>query len=144
MMLTSDPSGYMQPTTHPEEVNYASSTTLAGLPGAAHHDLLQPQGQMPPAGGQVDPQLLDFPGAPLDSEAGNPVYGSAYPPLWQESAGNMYAPYEPSMEPSPNPYNGAALHPGMQTLNGQETWNATPVDPTGGEFESWINQPQGY
>ncbi|KAL4811198.1 hypothetical protein BDV18DRAFT_6707 [Aspergillus unguis] len=141
-MLTSESAGYMhQP--HPEEMQYISST-LAGLPGAAHHDLLQPQGQMAPPGGQVDPQLLDYPGAPMNPETGNHVYGNAYPPIWQESNSNMYAPYEQAMEPSPSPYSGAALQPGMQTLNGHEAWNQTPADPSGGEFENWINHPQGY
>lgn len=142
LMLTSDPTQYLQPSSNPDDMHYASSTTLAGLPGAAHHDLLQPQ--IPTsgsgAGGQLDPQLLDF------NDGGNQVYGgSQYPPLWQsESSNNVYFQYPTS----PIGYAGASpLQPGVQTLDGRDTWDpsqAAGLEPVGGEFDHWINNPQGY
>ncbi|KAL4989071.1 hypothetical protein BDW68DRAFT_176191 [Aspergillus falconensis] len=142
MMFTSDPSHFMQPASNPEEIHYASSTALAGLPGAAHHDLLQPQGQ---TGGQVDPALLDYPGSTMHSESGNQVYGHPHYQVWQESSNNVYAPFEASMEPSPNPYADA---PSMQpNMDGHETWDSSQgstLEPAGGEFDNWLNHPTGY
>ncbi|KAL4920252.1 hypothetical protein BDW62DRAFT_177007 [Aspergillus aurantiobrunneus] len=149
MMLTSDPSQYIQPSSHHDEIQYASSATLAGLPGAAHHDLLQPQSQISTSGsgpgGQLDPQLLDFSGSSLNSEGGSHVYGNSQYPLWQESAGNVYLAYSASLEPSPIPYAGSTSLP--QALDGREAWDssqASGLDPAGGEFDRWINNPQGY
>ncbi|KAL4787229.1 hypothetical protein BJX76DRAFT_30368 [Aspergillus varians] len=138
MMLTSDPSQYIHPSSHPDEMHYASSTTLAGLPGAAHHDLLQPQTQMPTSGGgsggQLDPQLLHF-----NPDGETQVYGNSQYSMWQqESSGNVYLPYNTSLEPSPIPYASASsLQPGVRALD-------SSLDPAGGEFDHWINHPQGY
>ncbi|RDW94121.1 HMG-box domain-containing protein [Aspergillus mulundensis] len=142
MMLTSDPSHFIQHAPHPEEIHYAPSTALAGLPGAAHHDLLQPQGQ---PGGQVDPALLDYPNSSLHPEGGNHAYGHPHYPVWQESGTNAYAPFEASMAPSPNGLSGA--QPMQQSVDGQETWEsgqAATLEPAGGEFDSWLNHPNGY
>ncbi|KAL4910679.1 hypothetical protein BDW74DRAFT_141615 [Aspergillus multicolor] len=144
MMLTSDPSShYMQHPSRPEKIHYAPSTALAGLPGAAHHDLLQPQGQ---AGGQVDPALLDYPNGSLHYDGGSHhAYGHSHYPVWQESGANAYAPFEAAMEPSPNPYSGAPpMRPGV---DGHEAWEggqAAALDPAGGEFDNWLNHPNGY
>ncbi|KAL4977515.1 hypothetical protein BDW66DRAFT_34291 [Aspergillus desertorum] len=142
MMFTSDPSHFMPPLLNPEEMHYASSTMLAGLPGAAHHDLLPPQGQ---TGGQLDPALLDYPGSTMHSEGGSQVYGQPLYQLWQEGNNNVYAPFESSMEPSPNPYAGApSMQPG---LDGHETWDSsqgTTLEPAGGDFDNWLNHPTGY
>ncbi|KAL6239059.1 hypothetical protein BDW75DRAFT_166013 [Aspergillus navahoensis] len=142
MMLTSDPSPFMQPAFNPEEMHYASSTALAGLPGAAHHVLLQPQGQ---TGDQVDPALLDYPGSTMHSEGGNQVYGHPHYQVWQEGSNNVYAPFEASMERRPNPYAGAPpMQPGM---DGRETWDSsqgTALEPAGGDFDNWLNHPSEY
>ncbi|KAL3434629.1 hypothetical protein BDV09DRAFT_88405 [Aspergillus tetrazonus] len=139
MMLTSDPSHFMQPASNPEEMHYAPSTTLAGLPGAAHHDLLQPQG------GQVDPALLNYPGTTLHPEGDSQVYGHSHYQMWQEGNNNVYAPFEASMEPSPDHYAGApSIQPGMA---GHETWDSShgaTLEPAGGDFDNWLNQPAGY
>ncbi|PTU18339.1 hypothetical protein P175DRAFT_0485766 [Aspergillus ochraceoroseus IBT 24754] len=158
MMLASEPSQYMYPSSSQglmgysvedppqlkkvelEEIQYTSSTALAGLPGAAHHDLLRPQPQIPISescpGGQLDPQLLEYTGG--SSNPASQVYASSHYSMWQESpTSNCYLPVTTSIAPSSISYNGASpFHPGMQPW---ESSQEASLDASGGEFDNWIN-----
>ncbi|KAL3484978.1 hypothetical protein BJX62DRAFT_243428 [Aspergillus germanicus] len=157
-MLTSEPSQYVQPTANPallgyhvedvharmgkvdlDEMQYPS-TTLAGLPGAAHHDLLQPQTQMT---GQLDPQLLEYSGASSNQETGQ-LYGNSHYSLWQESPGqNSYVPVH--TEPSPAPFTGAPASP--QAMDNRWAWDSSQgntLDAAGGDFDNFFNDPTNY
>jgi len=132
-----------------QELQYSSSTALAGLPGGTHHDLLQPQNSIPTPGsftdGQLDPQLLK-----RDTASPAQVYhhNGVYHPMWQE--GPAYLPATTSMPPNAVPYSVAGYQPSMQTLlDNRESWESsqeTNVDgPNGGDFDHWINpHPTGY
>jgi hypothetical protein len=118
---------------------FTSSTALAGLPGAAHHDLLQPQ-NTPGTGpdGQLDPQLLSL----SDHSSHHAMYNQPHHSMWQENAMNNC--YVPVPSPLPTYHVGATYHQGMQTLgDGRDTWdpanNETSLDASNGEFEHWIN-----
>ncbi|KAJ5333210.1 High mobility group [Penicillium brevicompactum] len=100
------------PVSPSHEIHYDSS--LAGLPGAAHHELLLPQSQMvhglPPS--DMDPRLLSQSGD-VSGEPTMTTYASPSPyPAWDESA-QAYLPSTSgsSMTPSPAPY----PHPGMES-----------------------------
>ncbi|KAB8069186.1 hypothetical protein BDV29DRAFT_57457 [Aspergillus leporis] len=137
-----------------QDFQYCSSTALAGLPGAAHHELLQPQTSVsaPGAGpdGQLDPQLLGFQGNASNNNGGNPAYGNSnYHPMWQDShANNNYVPG--SVPPTTVPYPAAAAYPaGMhQMVDGREAWESGHdgnMDTSGAEFDHWINpHPSAY
>ncbi|KAL4933991.1 uncharacterized protein BDV17DRAFT_72143 [Aspergillus undulatus] len=152
LMITSDPSQYV-PTPNPDEMHYPQSTALAGLPGAAHQDLLGPQGQMMGLGAgtdeQVDPRILESYGS-MAAAAGNQVYSPGYPSSWQDqaAANNTYLPYRGSVAASPNPYVGApALQSGVQTLDPSEHWSsqAHSLDhPAGSSFDEILGDGQGY
>ncbi|KAF7131246.1 hypothetical protein CNMCM5793_004296 [Aspergillus hiratsukae] len=129
-----------------QDIPFTSSTALAGLPGAAHHDLLQPQ-NTPGTGpdGQLDPQLLSL----SDHSSQHAMYNQPHYQMWQENA--MHNCYVPVASPMPSPYHvGATYHQGMQPLgDSRDTWDAanneTSLDPSNGEFEHWINsQASGY
>ncbi|KAL3464770.1 hypothetical protein BJX64DRAFT_286252 [Aspergillus heterothallicus] len=157
-MLTSEPSQYVQPTANPallgynvedihgrmgkvdlDEMNYPS-TSLSGLPGTGHHDLLQPQAQMT---GQLDPQLLDYSGAPANQETGQ-LYGNSHYSLWQESPGhNSYVPL--ATEHSPAPFTtGQSTQPGMDNRWAWESTQGSTLDAAGGDFDSFFNDSNGY
>lgn len=132
-----------------QELQYSSSTALAGLPGGTHHDLLQPPTSIPTPGsftdGQLDPQLLK-------RDTGSPAqvyhHNGAYHPMWQE--GPAYLSATASMPSNPVPYSVAGYQPSMQTLlDNRESWESsqeTHVDGSnGGDFDHWINpHPTGY
>ncbi|GFF74679.1 transcription factor ste11 [Aspergillus udagawae] len=129
-----------------QDIQFTSSTALAGLPGAAHHDLLQPQ-NTPGTGpvGQLDPQLLSL----SDHSSEHSMFNHSHYAIWQEvPTSNCYVPV-PS--PLPTTYHvGATYHQGMQPLgDSRDTWdsanNETSFDASNGEFEHWINsQASGY
>ncbi|EAW10669.1 HMG-box domain-containing protein [Aspergillus clavatus NRRL 1] len=129
-----------------EELQLTSSTALAGLPGAAHHDLLQPQTTLPPStighNGQVDPQLLSF----QSDSSSNPAYNHSHYAVWQEiPTNNCYLPVTSPLAISfPN---GTTYHHGLG--DGREVWGPTSheagLDGSGGEFEHWLNpHASGY
>ncbi|KAL4791297.1 hypothetical protein BDV19DRAFT_370795 [Aspergillus venezuelensis] len=136
MMITSDPNQYM-PTSNADEMHYPPSTALAGLPGAAHQDLLGPQGQqMLTMGGNpnehfIDPQLWDQGSMP--AEASNQAYNPGHSPSWQEQASgnNTYISYQA----------------GVQALDPREAWPSQThglEHPAGGVFDDLIQDGQGY
>ncbi|PWY80646.1 hypothetical protein BO70DRAFT_315891 [Aspergillus heteromorphus CBS 117.55] len=127
-----------------QDMQYVPSTSLAALPGGAHHDLLQPSNPMP-GGGQLDPQLLT-----MQTELQSPtqLFGnSPYPGVWQETtASNCYSPVPASVAPTSVSYPAGSVYPPtMHPLDNRETWESgheTTLDGAGGEFDRWIN-PQG-
>lgn len=175
MMSPPEPAHYLHQTVHPslmgshvEDVrfrrvgmhdpHYTTSTALAGLPGAAHHELLQPQ-TTPGAGpdGQLDPQLLGFQG---DASNGSYLYGNSQYSMWQDHAsGNGYLPVNPTLSPTSvssqlGGYQSLPSHisSGYQSglpslMDGREAWDPShdgSID-TASEFDSWINSHQsGY
>ncbi|KAL2812027.1 hypothetical protein BDW59DRAFT_167897 [Aspergillus cavernicola] len=99
-----------------------TSTTLAGLPGAAYHDVLQDHAEPPTTeSGQLDPQLLEFFG-PSNPDAGSHIYGNPHFSRWQESADNSYVPIN---DPGPVPYAGALA-------DSREAWT---MDAAGEQFD---------
>ena len=130
-----------------QEMQYSSSTALAGLPGGTHHDLLQPQTSIPTPGsytdGQLDPQLLK-----RDTASPAQIYHNGpYPPMWQD--GNCYMPATTSIPSNPVQYPVPGYQPGIQTLlDSREPWESsqeTSIEGSGGDFEHWINpHPTGY
>ena len=151
MLPSSEPSHYLQQTIHAalmphvEDVRFkksglhgvqyaTSSTPLAALPGATHHDLLQPSTSMP-GDGQLDPQLLT-----LQTELQSPSQlfgGSQY--MWQDSPTNCYPPATSSLGPNSVPYPAGTYQQGLHSL---ETDPA--LDGPTGEFDTWINQGTAY
>ncbi|KAL4936263.1 hypothetical protein BDV06DRAFT_205402 [Aspergillus oleicola] len=136
MMNTSDPNQYM-PTSNPEDMHYPPSTALAGLPGAAHQDLLGPHGQQMltmgggPSDQFVDPQLWEH--GSMYVEAGNQAYNHGHSPSWQDqaSSGNSYMAYQS----------------GVQALDPHEAWPSQAhglEHPAGGVFDDLIQDGQGY
>ncbi|XHG01369.1 hypothetical protein AWENTII_004753 [Aspergillus wentii] len=117
-----------------QELQYASSNALAGLPGAAHHDLLQQTSVAAPGtnGGQMDPQLLSI----HPNEEGSPVFSQPQY-MWPEGPNN-YLPATAPMEPGSVQYPvSAAYQPGMQPMVHHEAG----LDASG-DFDQWIN-PHG-
>ncbi|KAE8144447.1 hypothetical protein BDV25DRAFT_166828 [Aspergillus avenaceus] len=138
-----------------QDLQYSSSTALAGLPGAAHHELLQPPtsvaGQGSGAEGQLDPQLLGFQSNNSSNNGSNQAYGSThYPPVWHEHHTNNNYVVGSSLPPTTVAYQNATAYPaGMQQiLDGREGWDTNHdgnLDASGTEFEHWINShPSGY
>lgn len=132
-----------------QELQYSSSTALAGLPGGTHHDLLQPQTSIPTPGsftdGQLDPRLLKRDTASLAQDY---YHNDTYHPMWQDSP--AYFPATTSMPSNAVPYTVTGYHPGMQTLlDNRESWESSQeasVDGSnGGDFDHWIHpHPTGY
>ncbi|KAA8644596.1 hypothetical protein EYZ11_009650 [Aspergillus tanneri] len=167
-MMSSPEPQYLQQSVHPvllgshvedvrskkigmQDVQYTTSTALAGLPGAAHHELLQPQTIVPAPGsgsdGQLDPQLLGYHGDV--SNGGGHVYSNSHYSVWQETpAGNCYLPVATTLSPTAVSYIGAGYQSGLSTLaESREAWEPSTegVMDTAGEFDNWINShPSGY
>lgn len=134
----------------PQEVQYGTSSGLAGLPGATHHELLQPQPTHPlpdriADAGHMDPQLLSYPsdvnGLPVTSGPAYPPTSSPYPLWGQEPANNYYLTTStPSGTSSPAPFNhpqvGNAYLPNMQR---EPSWDQKYHDPSGAELEPWLD-----
>lgn len=131
------------------ELQYSTSSALAGLPGGSHYDLLQPQTTATgPVEGQLDPRLLVFENdSPTSTQ---PYHHSSYP-VWHEApTSNSYLPAT-SVAPGQTEYSMAtgSYQPGMQTVtdhrasleSSHEAGLATP----GGEFDRWFDpQTPGY
>lgn len=125
------------------EIHY--ETSLAGLPGAAHHELLLPQSQMmhglPPA--DMDPRLLEV---------------SAEPTMaWDESTQTYFpvtSAQSMSASPAPYPHPGmeSAYLPSMHSIEAREQAQAWELarqnqgipEPTA-EYDMWChNEPSQY
>lgn len=126
----------------PHNLQYSSSSGLAGLPGATHHELLQPQPTYPlPCpiidGGHMDPQLLnydhDYSGLPVPRGAAKPTSSSPYP-VWDEPASHCYLTASAPTSTSPAPYFG---HMGSTYLTRNPSWDPSPHDPSS-ELEPWL------
>lgn len=165
-MMPADEQQYLQTSVHPcpmgshvedvciqrgyPDVPYTSSSELAGLPGASHYNLVQPQ--TPAAGngdGQLDPRLLMH---GSESPVGAiPYHHSNYPPVWHEPQGNnSYLPVPSSVPQSPALYPMApgSYHPGMQPLMDQrdsfESGHGAGFDaPDGTLGAGWTFVPRG-
>lgn len=91
-------------TSYPD-VPYTTSSELAGLPGASHYELVQPQ--TPSAGnadGQLDPRLLMH-GSDSPVPVGAIPYQHSNYPVWQEPQGSSsYLPVPSSVAQSPASY----------------------------------------
>jgi hypothetical protein len=124
-----------------QDITYDSP--LAGLPGAAHHELLQ-QPTQSLSTNDMDPRLLS-----QGSEV--PTMASSYPspyPVWTDEASQGYYPATsaPSMSPSPAPYSqpgmASAYLPSMQMEGREALWDMPRpgegmAEPTAAEFEMW-------
>ncbi|KAL5359586.1 hypothetical protein BJX96DRAFT_59826 [Aspergillus floccosus] len=170
LMPSPEPTPYIQQTTihqnlmgaHVEDVRfervdlqdmqYTSTTALAGLPGAAHHDLLQPPTSAPGRpDGQLDPQLLSLSSDAGSTAASSQVYSNSHYPVWQEaSSANSYLPVATSLPPSTVSYPVEPTYQaGMQALvDDRDAWGSsqeTGLDASVGEFDHWLNhQASGY
>ncbi|RAH86443.1 hypothetical protein BO86DRAFT_110526 [Aspergillus japonicus CBS 114.51] len=126
-----------------QDISYNSSTSLAGLPGASHHDLLQPASSAStPGSGQLDPQLLTLPNELPNS---NQIYG-VHQPLWPDaSTVNGYVPMTTSMPPSSVAYQAGSAYSSasdMQHLEGRDTWdspNDAKLEGSAGDLNSWMS-----
>lgn len=163
MMSSPEPSHYLQQTVQPSlmgphvedvrlrrvglhDVPYTTSTALAGLPGAAHHELLQPQ-TAPGAGpnGQLDPQLLAFQGDATNG--GGNMYSNSNYSMWQEPAGaNAYLPINPLSPSSMTSNIGTGYQGGVSgMMDNREPWDPSPNHEgsmEASEFDSWLNPHQ--
>lgn len=118
------------------EMQYTSSSTLAGLPGGAHYDLLQPAttaaGQVE---GQLDPRLLVYEN---DPSAGAHTYPSSHP-AWQEApTSHSYLPATASLPLNQTQY----PMPAMQSIaerDSMESGHEPGIDAPGGEFDRWFD-----
>lgn len=127
------------------DMTYGSS--LNGLPGATHHELLQPHSAHPMHGlalHDMDPRLLSQ-GAEASGDAMTSSYASSSSYLgWPDEVGHVYypTPTAPSMSTSSAPYSHNYL-PNMHNIDGREpVWDMhRPVEgmaeTTTGEFDMW-------
>ncbi|KAJ6029410.1 hypothetical protein N7499_000558 [Penicillium canescens] len=112
-------------------IQYGSS--LAGLPGASHHELLQPQST--PTCHHMDPQLLVYPNS-SDATGLPNITGAAFGPgtssysTWDEDPTTGYFPGTSAAamtaNPAPyqNPHMAAACLPGMHNTDTQDpSWD---------------------
>ncbi|KAJ5595363.1 uncharacterized protein N7459_001571 [Penicillium hispanicum] len=134
----------------PHDISFGSSNGLAGLPGASHDDLLQPQPTHPMAGrmigsGHMDPQLLsyehDSTGLPVTTGAEFHPVSNPYPVWGDEVGGNCYLTTSaPSGTSSPAPYGhpqlGNIYVPGLQR---NPSWDASQHDPNGINEGDWLD-----
>lgn len=135
------------------EAQLLSSSALAGLPGSAHHDLLQPPTSAPAPGqsseGQLDSQALNFqnraPSTGVDSQDYN-----SFQYYWQEDpTTNCYLPVAPSLTPTSMPYQ--TLEPSYSSdfhsgPDGHDSWGLTH-DPTfddSKDFDHWLDPQLGF
>lgn len=162
MMSPPEHTLYYQPSSHPSmmghnvedvrfqkmeasNLHYDNTGLLTGLPGGAHHDLLQPSSHSttpaPFDDLQVDPELLAYDhGLPIE---GGEAY-SNHLGDWQMPLGNNghYSRNPLVIEeehlPPQQPF-----HPGMQTLtDGRDPWQAHHDEPqldVGAEFDDWFS-----
>ncbi|GKZ68221.1 hypothetical protein AnigIFM60653_007054 [Aspergillus niger] len=149
MIPSSEPSHYLHQTIHAglvphvEDVRFkktglngiqyatSSSTPLAALPGATHHDLLQPSTSLP-GDGQLDPQLLTL---QVELQSPNQLFDSSHS-MWQDSSNvNCYASPSSSLAPYSIPYPASTYPQGIHTLESDPA-----LDGTSGDFDTWINQ----
>ncbi|PYH42097.1 HMG-box domain-containing protein [Aspergillus saccharolyticus JOP 1030-1] len=106
-----------------QDVSYNTSTSLAGLPGASHQDLLQPASlASTPGSGQLDPQLLTL---PSELPSSNQMYG-VHQPVWHETPTvNGYVPMTSSMPPSSVAFAaGSTYQSDLQHLECRDTWDS--------------------
>ncbi|KAJ5374940.1 High mobility group superfamily [Penicillium concentricum] len=142
--------------TSPNQQGIGYGSSLAGLPGAAHHELLQPQLTHPSHGfpmHDMDPRLLSN---SAESSGVATMAGSSYAATpgsystWvDETQPGFYAASSaPSMPPSTvsyaHPSMSSAYLPSMQSLEGRDsTWDMphheSMADPTSTEFELWCS-----
>lgn len=134
----------------PQEAQYGTSSGLAGLPGATHHELLQPQPAHPlpgpvADGGHLDPQLLSY---PSDANGLLVTSGPVYPqtsntyPLWDQEPANGY--YLTTSTPSGTSTSAPFNHPQVENaylpnMQREPSWGQKYHDPSGTELEPWLD-----
>ncbi|KAJ5815022.1 hypothetical protein N7474_006799 [Penicillium riverlandense] len=151
---------YSRPSPPPQDAQYgSSSSTLAALPGATHHELLQPQPMYPAATRlteerHMDPQLLSYESGPPPAESG--VAFSAPPsyPVWNDdAAANSYLTTSASsVPPSPATYYPTHItavyhhHQGVHMIDARDpSWDMhNHHEASSAEFEPWFEQQSGY
>ncbi|CAI7624285.1 unnamed protein product [Penicillium glandicola] len=141
--------------TSPNQQDIGYDSSLAGLPGAAHHELLQPQLTHQSHGlpmHDMDPRLLSSGG---ESSGVVTIAGPSYAATpgsystWEETQSGFYAPSSaPPMSPNTASYApqsmSSAYLPSMQSLDGRDqSWDMprheSMADPTGSEFDLWCS-----
>ncbi|KAJ5972215.1 High mobility group superfamily [Penicillium vulpinum] len=136
-----------------QDIGYGSS--LAGLPGAAHHELLQPQLTHSSHGlpmHDMDPRLLSNGGESGVATMTGPSYTAtpgSYSNWADETQPGFYVTSSaPSMSPNTisyaHPSMTSAYLPSMQSLECRDpSWDMprheNMTDPTGAEFELWCS-----
>ncbi|KAF9250133.1 transcriptional regulator family: HMG [Penicillium roqueforti] len=159
---TSHPSGLpmMQPTESYGDMHYRSNSpqqdmgygsSLAGLPGATHHELLQPQ--LTHSHGlpmhDMDPRLLSN-GESGVSAMSAPSYANPGSYTWADETPTGYytASSAPAMSSGAVSYAHSSMTsaylPSMQSLEGRDpSWDMvrheSMADPTSSEFEMWCS-----
>ncbi|CAG7938313.1 unnamed protein product [Penicillium salamii] len=141
------------PVSPPQDVSYESA--LAGLPGASHHELLQPQSQIAMMSGlphDMDPRLLSQ-SSDADSTMATYAPSSSSYSAWDEPAQSFYPlTSSPSMAGTPAPYSQGvdSYLPSMQMEGRDQSWDLarsghTIPEPTAGEYELWCTtEPSQY
>ncbi|CAG7962089.1 unnamed protein product [Penicillium nalgiovense] len=142
--------------TSPNQQDMGYGSSLAGLPGGAHHELLQPQLGHPSQDlpmHDMDPRLLSNGG---ESSGVGAMAGTSYaatPGIYStwvdETQSGFYAASSaPSMSPSTvsyaHPSMTSAYLPSMQSIENRDpSWDMprheSMADPTGAEFELWCS-----
>ncbi|TQB69118.1 hypothetical protein MPDQ_002336 [Monascus purpureus] len=169
MMTPPEPAHHLIPSSihqsvlgaHVEDVPFQDiqfTSALAGLPGSAHHDLLQPQTSAPAPGqageGQLDPQLLFHHGQPSTGVDGHGYNHNSnnFPYAWQEHpTASCYLPMTAALTPNTmqayqvlEPSYSSDIHAGT---DGRDAWSLsyeTSFDDSK-EFDRWFDpQSDGY
>ncbi|CAI7624928.1 unnamed protein product [Penicillium crustosum] len=141
--------------TSPNQRDMGYGSSLAGLPGAAHHELLQPHITHSSNGlpmHDMDPRLLCNGGESSGIGMAGPSYSAtpgSYSTWADETQSGFYAASSgSSMSPSTlsyaHPSMTSAYLPSMQSLEGRDSpWDMprheNMGDPTGAEFELWCS-----
>lgn len=138
---------FRRPSPLPQEASFTSSG-LAGLPGAAHHELLQAQPTHPLnsriiESSPMDPQLLSYDHIPH----GLPVTDADYPtspslyPVWNELDNRYLATSAPPVTTSPALYNHPQGNAGLVSMQRNPSWAPNQHESNHVDFDSWIEVP---
>ena len=165
MMSPPEQTHYYQPSIHPsmmghsvEDVkfqrmevpglHYDTTGMLTGIPGGAHHDLLQPSSHSTTPGPidelQVDPQLLAYDHGQADIPTDGGETYNHHLGDWQVPPGhNSHYSRSPLMMGEDHFPPQQTFHPGMQTLtDGRDPWSTHHDElqlDAGAEFDEWFN-----
>jgi hypothetical protein len=133
-------------------MQYEATGMLTGIPGSAHHDLLQPHSHTSTPGPpdeiiQVDPQLLAYDHGQVERQEDDNSAYNHHLGMWQVPPGHGHYMQSAMLAEAEQYPPQQSFHPGMQTLtDGRDSWNMYQEESQGDagtEFDKWFHST-GY